>query len=258
MAKFDLHIHSCYSNNLYGTKLLSPPSKSMPEDIIKVAISKGINVIAVTDHDNIIGSLRTIETAKRKEYKNKIVVIPGVEVSSKDGHILAYNVYENIPKNLSAKETVKIIKEKGGVAVAAHPFNIKYSLSESRITELDNELFALEISNSHSLKNKYAQKYINKSNLTFTVGSDAHSLTEIGLCHGETETAADSIQAMLDAIKNRKISSVYTYDKNLLIRVIPGALMAFGFWKIQQSKSLFDKKVFLPYNDTICQKPFNS
>lgn len=249
MTKFDLHIHSCYSHNLYGTRLLSPPSKSLPEDIIKTAILKGIRVIAVTDHDNIKGSLRTIEIANRKRYKNKILIIPGVEISSKDGHILAYNVYEDIPKYLSVEDTIKIIKEKGGVAVAAHPFNMKYCLKKNKIIELNKELFALELSNSHSLKNEYTKRYIKKNNYPFTIGSDAHSLSEIGLCYGKTNEIINSIQDMLNVIKNQKINSIYSYDKKLFIRIISNTLMTFSFWKIQQFKSLFNKNVFLPYKD---------
>jgi len=162
MTKFDLHIHSCYSENLLGTKLFSPPSKSLPEEIIKMAIKKGIKVIAITDHDNIVGSLRAIEISKQKLYKNKIIVIPGVEVSSKDGHILAYNVYENIPKNLTTEDTVEFIKSKGGFAVAAHPFNAKFSLKEDFIKKNIDSLFGLEIMNFRSVKNKYTINYVKK------------------------------------------------------------------------------------------------
>jgi len=248
MNKFDLHIHSCYSNNLYGTKLLSPPSRSYPEDIIKRALSVGINIIAVTDHDNIIGSLRTIELAKRK-YKNKILVIPGVEISSKDGHILAYNIYEDIPKNLSAIKTIKLIKEKGGVAVAAHPFNMKFSLKEKLIIELKDEIFALEISNSHSLKNNFSSKFIKENNSAFTIGSDAHSLEEIGLCYGKIRYKINTIEEFLSYIKEKKVDLVHNYDKKILRRVVPAAIKSFFYWKKKQLQYIFNKNIFLPYND---------
>ena len=245
--KFDLHIHSCYSKNLWGTKLFSPPSKSHPEDIIKTAIQRGLSIIAVTDHDNIKGSLKTLEIAKK--YKDQILVIPGVEVSSKDGHILAYNVYEDIPKNLPAKETIKIIKEKGGVAVAAHPFNLKFSLKKELIHELKDHLFALEAGNSHSFKNKEVQNFVKEHNLPHTIGSDAHSLSEIGLCHGTTQEKATSIEHFLEIIKEKELHSTHTYDKRFILRTTKGAAKAFLHWKGKQFQSLFNKNVFLPYKD---------
>lgn len=249
MVKFDLHIHSCYSRNLYGTRLLCPPSKSLPEDIIKTALDKEIKVIAVTDHDNIVGSLRTLETANSKKYKGAIIVIPGVEVSTKDGHILAYNVYENIPRNLSAKETIEIIKKAGGVAVAAHPFNIKYSISTKNAQALQQELFAFEIANSHSLKNKYTKNYVEENDCNFTVGSDAHSLDEIGLCYGKTNEKIKSVKDILNVIENKGVDSFYTNDNKLLRRVIPAAINSFVYWKKQQFKHIFNTDYFLPYMD---------
>jgi predicted metal-dependent phosphoesterase TrpH len=45
-----------------------------------------------------------------------------MEVSSRDGHIVALNVSELIPKSLSAVETVERIHKAGGVAIACHPY----------------------------------------------------------------------------------------------------------------------------------------
>lgn len=250
MVKFDLHIHSCYSKNLYGTKILCPPSKSTPRQIIDTAIGKGIGVIAVTDHDNIKGSLETLKLAK-KEYNNQVIVCPGVEVSSKDGHIIAYNVYEDIPKNLSAEETIAIIKRKGGLAVAAHPFNVKYSIKNEIGITLMHEFFAFEASNSHSLNNRKTREFVDKNNLAYTAGSDAHSLSEIGLCYGETGGKITNIDEFLDAIKNKNISNIHTYDKRLIQRVVPGAIESFFYWKTKQVISIFDKRTFLPYSDDI-------
>lgn len=247
MVKFDLHIHSCYSHNLYGTKLFSPPSISTPEDIVKIALSRGINVIAVTDHDNILGSLKALEVARSPKYKGKILVIPGVEVTSKNGHIVAYNVYDDIPKNLSAEKTIKLIKQKGGFAVAAHPFNIKYSIKRRFADKLLQDFFAFEIFNSHSLKNKYAKNYIENHKLAFTVGSDAHALKEIGLCYGVINKNIDSVEDFLCCIRDRQVDSFQSYNGRLLVRLVPVALKSFFYWKTRQVKHLFNKSVFLPY-----------
>lgn len=247
MSKIDLHIHSCYSNNLFGTRLFSPPSKSFPEDIIKTAIEKGIDVIAVSDHDSVLGGSKTAEIAEKK-YKGKILVIPSVEISTADGHILGLNIKKNIPKFLSAEETIHLIKRQGGYPIIAHPFNIKFSLSKEKVESLKKEFFALEAANSHALKNKEVKKYAENNSLAITAGSDAHHLADIGLCYAESTKKIKTLDDLLSAISNREVS-LHAYNKHILRRVVPAALKAFFYWKYQQVKHIFNKKVFLPYLD---------
>ncbi len=104
----DLHMHTEWSD---GDKL---------DRVLAVAAEKGLDAIAITDHDCIEGALE----ARRRvhERRLKFAVVPGVEVSSRDGHIGALFVTKNIPKGLSAKETIRLIHEAGGIAVAHHPF----------------------------------------------------------------------------------------------------------------------------------------
>jgi hypothetical protein len=248
MSKFDLHIHSCYSEGILGTRLFSPPSKSLPEQIIKKALSKGIDIISVADHDNIVGSLRTIEIAKKK-YKNKILVIPGVEVSSNQGHILAYNVYDNIPKGLSIKDTLKEIKKKGGVAVAAHTLDKDFSISLENLIKYKKDFFAFEVANSYSFRNKEAKEFVDKYKLPYTVGSDAHSLSEIGSTYGLIRGKVNSINDFLEVISKRQILQAHSSPINLYSGKVKTALPAFFYWKFQQVKHIFDKSVFLPYLD---------
>jgi len=126
----DLHIHSKYSLNAMNPKAKSG-CLSEPRDIIKVALKRGLSVIAVTDHDNVKGGINTLKESKN--FKG-ITVIPGVEVSSKQGHILALNVKEDIKRAMSAQETIDKIIELGGYPVLAHPFDIALSVSEKTIS----------------------------------------------------------------------------------------------------------------------------
>lgn len=105
----DLHIHSEYSD---GDNL---------DRVLDKAISLKLDAIAITDHDCVEGSLE----ARRRVHERhlRIAIIPGTEVSSRDGHIGALFVTKNIPKNLSAEETVALIHESGGIAVAHHPYS---------------------------------------------------------------------------------------------------------------------------------------
>jgi predicted metal-dependent phosphoesterase TrpH len=77
----DLHVHTTFSKDSLIT----------PKDLIFYAKKRGLNAVAVTDHDYLDGAYKI---AKETDF----LVIPGMEVSSGDGHIVALNVQELIPK----------------------------------------------------------------------------------------------------------------------------------------------------------------
>ncbi len=86
-----------------------------PEDLIYYAKKRGLNAVAVTDHNQLEGAYKIAN-------ETDFLVIPGMEVSSADGHIVALNVKELIPRGFSAVETVERIHRAGGVAIACHPY----------------------------------------------------------------------------------------------------------------------------------------
>ncbi len=103
----DLHLHTQWSD---GDKL---------DRVLKQALALNLDAIAVTDHDEIDGALEARRLVHEKRLR--IAVIPGIEISSRDGHIGALFVQKKIPKGLSAEETVDLIHQAGGIAVAHHP-----------------------------------------------------------------------------------------------------------------------------------------
>ena len=107
-GRADLHIHTTVSDGLFTPRQL----------LEHVARSGSLDVVAITDHDRIDGSLWAY--ARRNNYPFDIV--PGVEVSSAEGHILALWVFEPIPAGLSMAETAAAIHQQGGIAILAHPY----------------------------------------------------------------------------------------------------------------------------------------
>jgi predicted metal-dependent phosphoesterase TrpH len=107
MGKADLHIHTIYSWD--GTMTTA--------GALKAAASAKLDVIAITDHDD----MRAVDEARKLAKRYKIDVISGCEISTKDGHLLALFVQKMIPAGLSAIETLLRIGEQGGIAVVAHP-----------------------------------------------------------------------------------------------------------------------------------------
>lgn len=80
--KADLHIHSFGPTGSFDVT----DTSNTPQNIVDTAISKGLKVISITDHNEIINSLTAIDYANGKD----ILVIPGVEVSTTQGHLLLY------------------------------------------------------------------------------------------------------------------------------------------------------------------------
>jgi predicted metal-dependent phosphoesterase TrpH len=108
MGKADLHIHTVYSWD--GTCTVEAVLK-------QAAHAAQLDVIAITDHDEIRGALEAQELAPRYG----IEVIAGSEISTADGHLLALFIHENIPAGLSLKETVWRIHGQGGMCIVPHP-----------------------------------------------------------------------------------------------------------------------------------------
>jgi len=109
-AKFiraDLHIHSYGDFGSYDVE----DTTMTPNAIVDTAIDKNLNVISITDHNEIQNSYTAIEYAKGKN----ILVIPGVEISTTQGHLLVYfETYKNLRDfygNLTISEDKKICNQ---------------------------------------------------------------------------------------------------------------------------------------------------
>src|SRR5512141_455932 len=107
MGLADLHMHTIYSYD--GTA-------SVPA-VLNRAKQVGLNVIAVTDHDEIKGSLQAFDLAP----KFGIEVIPGLEITTADGDLLALFVTRKISLGLPLLETILQVGEAGGICIAPHP-----------------------------------------------------------------------------------------------------------------------------------------
>ncbi len=189
-GRADLHIHTSVSDGLFTPRQL----------LEHVARQGRLDVIAITDHDRLDGSLWAY--ARRDRYPFEI--IPGVEVSSAEGHILAYWVTEPIPTGLSMAETVAAIHEQGGAAVLAHPFfrQMRNIRRASKLYRRDPDyllragLDGLEGFNAAVIlpgTNRTARRVAKRLGLAVTGGSDAHTIGAVGA--GQTRfdgrTAAD-------------------------------------------------------------------
>ena len=190
-VKADLHVHTTYSNDSVIT----------PRDLVFYAKKRGLTAVAVTDHNKVEGALKI---AKETDF----LIIPGTEVSSRDGHIVGLNVKEIIPRGLSADETVGRIHAVGGIAVACHPFVLfKGSLGKRVTANFD----AIEVINARAFpfnrSTKKAQEAATRLGLSRVAGTDAHYGPQIGYAYTLID-AEPNVEAMIKAITERRCEPV--------------------------------------------------
>lgn len=182
--KFDLHIHSSCSDGRASVK-----------EIIEAARRRGLDGIALTDHDTMKG----IPAARRyiKEKKLDLILIPGVEVSTSEGHLLVLGVEEPPQKRMSPEETIERAHELGGIADVPHPYH-PFRHAIGRIPDAD----AVEVYNSKhlfGLANGRARIEARRRHIPMVAGSDSHFAETVGL--GVTEIEAEDAEGALEAIR---------------------------------------------------------
>jgi len=182
--KADLHVHTTYSKDSLIT----------PKALVYFAKKRGLNAVAVTDHNQFEGAYKI---AKETDF----LIIPGMEISSSDGHIIALNVHELIPRGLSAVETIELIHSAGGVAIACHPYvYFKGSLRERVCESFD----AIEVINARAFpfKNsvKKAEETAERLKLSRVAGTDAHHGPQIGYANTIIEVSEPSVETIAKAI----------------------------------------------------------
>ena len=175
-----------------------------PQEIVTVAVSRGIDCICITDHQETGGAIEALRFA----FSKPILVIPGIEIRSREGDILGLNVKEKIPKGLSAKETIREINRCGGMAVIAHPFawphnfrgDLRKLFKESSGFSLAIEVFNASIPD---IFNKKALRLAKELDLPFTVGSDAHGVGFVGRAFLEIPGNNLSSEEVLEEIRKK-------------------------------------------------------
>lgn len=199
MGLADLHIHTIYSYD--GTAIVS--------SVLRRAKENNLDVIAITDHDEIAGALEAVKLASHFG----LDVIPASEITTADGDLLALFITEKVPANLSLIETILRVRELGGVCIAPHPmaggmgmkslsaYAILKALLNPQVAET---LIGIETYNGTAIDrmgNHYAKIFANGLNIAQTGSSDAHVIDTIGF--GATEFDGQTAQDLLNALRNK-------------------------------------------------------
>ena len=221
-GRADLHMHTTASDGWPA-----------PTRLVDHAAARGLDVIAVTDHDTIEGALRAAEHAARRQ---SVHVVIGEEVSSRDGHIVALFIEKRIRPRMSAAATVHAIHEQGGLAVAVHPFWRTQRRTPGAVVhgvgwlaaELDFD--AVEVENATPgfyVFNQLARR-LNMGLGSAEVGSsDAHILDAVGRAY--TEFPGRTPKALRTAIE-----SATTMARRERYRAV--GLMRYAAWGLNHQR----------------------
>ncbi len=167
MYKVDLHTHSMAS---YDGGL-------RPEQYARLISENILDVIAVTDHNRT-----DFATRLARDLGDRIIV--GEEIMSTSGEIVGLFLKGTIRPGLSPLETVKQIKDQGGVVYIPHPFEtVRKGLHPSVLEELVDYIDLVEVANGRAfLQNRSAHAAIwsRLNHIPGAASSDAHGWRGVG------------------------------------------------------------------------------
>ena len=208
--KIDLHCHSFFSGD----------GVSSPEELIASARAKGLNGFALTDHNTCDGNHYLLDKGLMRADGQPVdgfLIIPGVEMTTAEGHLLCLGVDLPNLKGTPASEVCALIHEQGGLAVPPHPYDLfRAGIRQSTLDTL--EIDALEVFNAATTLKRYnrqAYEYAQIRGLPMTAGSDAHHEAAIGVAYTILDTPDFSCKGILaQVVKSNELNQKYLSPKD--------------------------------------------
>ena len=189
-----------------------------PEDLVERAKAAGLDAIAFTEHDTVwdqtdINELRA---------KHNFLVLAGVEISTDDGHILAFGIDKYVFGMHRAKELAGYVEKGNGVMIAAHPYRRQmpwftrneeeYSaaLEKASLNPAYEFCQALEDLNGRGSdkENEFSRRLREKMELPGTAGTDSHAISDIGKCATFFELDIENERQLIEELKANRFYSV--------------------------------------------------
>jgi predicted metal-dependent phosphoesterase TrpH len=193
--KFDLHLH---------TSRHSPDSIMPPQIMVSRAREIGLDGVVITEHDWLwtedeLDELRAIDPG--------LVVLAGVEVSTRQGHFLVYGITDPfaVPNGIGVADLCLEVHRQGGAVVAAHPYRWNQPFDDILRTERP-ELDGLEMmsNNMDAETRRRAAELNGRLRLAGLGNSDAHRVETLGCCYTEFGAPVRDVRDLVEAIRGRK------------------------------------------------------
>ncbi len=179
----DYHFHTAFSYD----------SRTTPEAVLERALSSGLDVLCVTDHDTIEGAL-----ALARVRCPEVEVVVGCEFTADDGsHVIGLDLRDAIAER-RLPALLEEIKLQGGLVLLPHPFRRGSGVfrnearrSEAFVREVLSRTDLVECFNGRDSyeANQRSYRFALARGLAAVAGSDAHTPAEIGSVFVEYERA---------------------------------------------------------------------
>ena len=193
--KIDLHCHSFFSGD----------GVSSPEQLIKAARKNGLSGFAMTDHNTCDAINYMLDKGLMRADGlpvDNFLIIPGVEVTTAEGHLLCIGAVLPDLKGRSALEVCRRIHEAGGLAIPPHPYDLfRAGIRENVLDTLPID--AIEVFNAATTLKRYnrvAFDYARRRALPMTAASDAHHYAAIGTAYTILDTDDFSANGVVSQI----------------------------------------------------------
>ena len=203
--KIDLHCHSFFSGD----------GVSSPEQLIEAARAKGLDGFAITDHNTCDAVKYMIDKGYMRPDGlpvDNFLIVPGVEVTTAEGHLLCIGAVLPNLKGRPAFEVCNLIHEAGGVAIPPHPYDVfRAGIRENVLKTL--QIDGIEVFNAATTLKRYnrmAYDYALDRGLAMTASSDAHHHAAIGTAYTVLQTDNFSVAGVLaQVVKDNPLSEKY-------------------------------------------------
>ncbi len=213
----DLHCHTNFG---------SEDSFLSPTELIERAKAAGLEGVCLTEHDWFWSP----EALARLSGEHGILVLPGVEITTEEGHLLVFGATRYIFGMHRATFVRRLIDDVGGAMVVAHPYRRQFREDEpldesgylpSVQRACENSIFglvdAVEILNGRARngENGFSSQVRQRLSLRGCGGSDAHSLAEIGSCATYFARHITSLQELIVELREGRFQAVDLRQRGL-------------------------------------------
>lgn len=188
----EMHCHSEWSKD----------SLNSFDQVVAAARRRKIDRIILTDHNTAEGALLWAKRAPD-------LFIPGEEIMTTQGEILAWFIKETVPRGLTPQETIRRLRDQGAVIGIAHPFDRvrKGAWRTDQLLEIVDMVDTIEVFNARCFfmqDNMKAREFADQHSKPVTAGSDAHLPYEYGRAMMRVEPFSDA-EGLLDSIMHGEI-----------------------------------------------------
>ncbi len=189
-----------------------------PDDLVVRAKAAGLDAVVFTEHDTV-WDMKSIEELRAK---HNFLVLAGVEISTDDGHILAFGIDRYVFGMHRSRELASYTDRAEGVLVAAHPYRRQMPWFSRNDEEYGSALdkasrnpayqyvSGLEELNGRGSEkeNEFSRRLAEMMKLPGTAGTDSHAISDVGKCATYFDKEIHDERELIGELKAGRFSAV--------------------------------------------------